>query len=297
MNAKRCMVWNRVRKRGEAASLTVEAALVLPLFLFGMMALLYFIQVFLLQEQIQSAVTRLGLTMAKTAYLYDEFKENINVPDFDDTVFGEETGIGLNDLAAALIDPTVLKLYAGDYLNTDSINRSCIKNGYDGISFNGSELFKDNQWIDILVQYHIRLPIKLFSVGDMPMIQRIRVRAWTGIKIAATYSLEEDAGSEETVYVTETGTVYHKSSSCSHISLSIRAVHGIPTELRNDNGAKYYPCESCAKGTLDELSTFYITSDGNRYHTRRDCSRIKRNVTSIPVSRIGSRTPCKRCWK
>ncbi len=286
-----------LRKRWEAASLTVEAALVLPLFLFGMIALLYFIQIFLLQEQIQSAITRLGLSMAKTAYIYDDFKENTAALGFDETIFGEGAEIGLTDFATSLIDPTVLKLYAAEYLNTDRINRSCIQNGFEGISFHGSELLNNNQWIDILVHYRIRLPLKLFVIGDMPMLQRIRVRAWTGFQIAASYTQEEDEASDEMVYVTETGTVYHKTDSCSHIRLSIRAVYGIPTEQRNDNGAKYYPCESCATAVLDELGIYYITSDGNRYHTRRDCSRIKRNVKSIPISEVGSRTPCKRCWK
>ncbi len=286
-----------VRKKWSTASLTVEAALVLPLFLFAMIALLYFIQIFLLQEHIQAAITKMGLSMAKTAYLYDDFKENTTALDFDETIFEERADLGLTDFVTSLIDASILKQYAKKYLNTEGINQSFIINGLEGVSFHAVELGHDNEWIDIQVHYRIRLPLRLFVIRDMTMLQRIRVRAWTGLTVAATYRKEEGEDQTDLVYVSETGTVYHRTDSCSHIRLSIRAVHGIPRDLRNDQGAKYYPCESCAKGVLDELGSYYITSDGNRYHTRRDCSRIKRNVRTIAVSEVGSRSPCKRCWK
>jgi hypothetical protein len=277
------------------ASLIVEAALVMPVFLFAVLFFLYFIQLFTLQEFIQSAITRMGLNMAKTAYVYEDFagiEESLN---FDETILGSEIEIGLGDFAKAIVDQTILKLYAKQYLDNDRVNISCIQEGFDGINFASSKLLKDEDAIDIVVCYKVVFPVKLFKHEGMRMLQRVRVRAWTGYEVAPTYSMEEEAEETVLVYIAETGRVYHKSSSCTHIRLSISAIPGLPTTQRNENGGKYYPCESCCEEPLPPYATYYITSDGTRYHSRRDCSGLKRNVRTVPLSEVGDRPACKRC--
>ncbi len=278
------------------ASLTVEAALVMPLFLFAILSLLYFIQIITVQEFIQSAITKMGINMAKTAYVYEDFAGMEEVLDFDATIFGAEIEINLGDFAKSMIDQTILKRYGREYLDVDRINRSCIREGFDGISFSGSKILQEEDAIDIVVRYRMAIPVKLFAIGDMQLIQRVRVRAWTGHQVASTYEQEEEENSqEEVVYITETGKVYHLNAACSHIRLSVSAVSGIPTAQRNDSGGKYYPCEKCCDGEHSPYATYYITSDGTRYHSRRDCSRIKRNVKEIPRAKAGNRLACKRC--
>jgi hypothetical protein len=279
------------------ASLTVEAALVLPLFLYFMIAFLYFIQIFTLQEQIQSAITKMGLAMAKTAYVYSDFPGLEEVRYFDDTVFGTEFDIGLQDFTRAMIDEAILKQYSMDYLDQDWVDRSCIKGGFHGISFANSNILSEEGYIDIVVEYKVQIPIKLFILDEMQMLQRVRLRSWTGYEVAATYSLEEEEGTVAgtIVYVTATGTVYHKKIDCTHIKLSVREVVGIPHDLRNEYGSKYDSCEACCTGKEGENATYYITSDGRKYHTRRNCSKIKRSVKEIPLSEVGDRTACKRC--
>jgi hypothetical protein len=295
VNTKRKAIWTKEANNSCKASLTVEAALVMPLFLFALLSFLYFIQLFTLQEFIQSTITKMSLSMAKTAYVYEDFAGMEEVLNFDETILGAEIEIGLGDFAKSLVDQAILKLYAKQYLDVDRINHSCIRDGFKGISFRDSEILKEDDAIDIVVRYQVFLPIKIFSFQDMEMLQRVRVRAWTGYEVAATYSLEEDNGKTAMVYITETGRVYHKSVSCSHIKLSVSAIAGLPTTQRNDNGGKYYPCEKCCEGELNPYGTYYITSDGTRYHTKRDCSKIKRNVKEIPLSEVGNRPACKRC--
>lgn len=282
----------------EEASLTVEAAFVLPWFLFALLALLYFIQIFTLQEYIQSAVTKMGLAMARTAYVYEDFAGIEDALNFDKTIFGTEIEVSLGDFAKSLTDQTILKVYAQKYLNVEQINRSCIRNGFDGISYASSSILADEDIIDIVVRYQVALPIKLFSFGDFHMMQRVRVRAWTGREVTPAYSTEEEEESkEQIVYITETGRVYHKSAGCSHIELSIMSIQGLPTTQRNESGGKYYPCEQCCRGQQNPYGTFYITKDGTRYHSIRKCSKIKRNVKEIPMSKVGDRPACKRCGK
>lgn len=294
---KEAVLFKEKKGRLKQASLTVEAALVMPLFLYFMIAFLYFIQIFMLQEQIQTSITKMALNLSKTAYLCKDFPDLEELLDFDQTVFGNEFDISLNELADSVTSPSILKLYASNYINTDRINNSCIKNGFEGISFENSSIFNDQDEIDIVVKYKVKIPVKVFVIGEMTMVQRVKLRSWTGFEVAAAYSTSENdaEGDGTTVYITETGSVYHKNRNCSHIKLSVTSVQGIPSELRNDSGSKYKMCEACCTGNEGELATYYITSDGTRYHSKRDCSKIKRTVKEISLSEVVDRQPCKRC--
>ncbi len=276
------------------ASLTIEAAFVMPIFLFAMLGLLYFIQIFTLQEFIQATITKMGLGLAKTAYVYEDFAGMEDALNFDESILGTEITIGLGDFAKTIVDQTIIKQYARQFLDTDRINASCIRDGFEGISFFDSKILSEDSMIDVVVSYDVVLPIRIFSLSAMKMLQRVRVRAWTGYEVAACYSVEE-GGQDDIVYITETGSVYHLNATCSHIHLSIISIQGIPTTQRNDNGGKYYPCEKCGQGEQDPNGTYYITTDGTRYHRARSCSKIKRNVKEILKSEVGTRPLCKRC--
>lgn len=283
-------------QREKEGSLTVEAAFVMPLFLYFMIAFLYFIQIFTIQEHIQSGITRMGLSLSKTAYLFDEFPSLDEAFSFDQTVFGTDFELELQEFLQTSTEGALLNAYAPRFLDVERINHTCIQNGFRGISFYSTGIMDGKDDIDIIVRYRVSLPIKLFQIGDMRMIQRVRVRAWTGVQKEALYRKSDESASEETiVYVTTTGTVYHTSKDCSHIKLSVRSVSGIPTDITNDNGHTYSQCESCCHGELDPLATYYITSDGIKFHTVVNCSRIKRNITEIRLSEIGERRKCKRC--
>jgi len=285
-------------KSNRKASLTVEASLVMPLFLYFMIAFLYFIQIFTVQEKIQSAITQMGLNLAKTAYIYDDFLGAEEAQSFDQTIFGMEADIELQDITSAALNGSLLKLYVMKYLDVNQINQSCIKNGFEGVSFYSSKVMGREDCIDIIVRYQVKIPISLFGLEDMFMIQRVKLRGWTGNQIPAVYTVVEEGKTptEDTmVFITETGSVYHVNGECSHIKLSVFSVIGIPSDRRNDNGAKYYPCESCSTGISNPTAIYYITSDGTRYHTRNDCPRIKRTVRMVPLSKVQDRNPCKRC--
>lgn len=128
---------------------------------------------------------------------------------------------------------------------------------------------------------------------DLPMLQRARIRAWTG-RDKTGGGDGEDAKSNEMVYVTVNGSVYHRSRECSHIRLSVRTVSKAQISgLRNEDGGKYYPCESCGgKG-----NQVYITETGDRYHSSLTCSRLKRGVLEVPLSQVEKWKPCSRCGK
>jgi hypothetical protein len=287
----------KFRADTKKASLTVEAALVLPVFLFFMLSFLYFIQIFIVQEQIQASITKMGLNLAKTAYVFKDFPDIEEALSLDFTIFNDDYDIGLDELADHLVSDNLLKFYAKKYLDTDQINRSCIVDGFDGINFTDSSVLCGSDYIDIIVSYEVSIPVKTFVLGDMQMIQRVRLHNWTGYEVTPVYQTQANEDNNGAyVYISDTGRVYHKDENCSHIKLSVSSVQGVPTSLRNEYGGRYTPCEACCSGKEEEPATYYITSDGTKYHTRRDCSKIKRSIKKVKLSDVGNRTPCKRCY-
>lgn len=277
-------------------SLTVEASLITWPFVLFILAFIYLIQIFTIQEHIQAGITSMGLDLAQMSYIYKDFNSSEEARGADSLVGDVGDEIGLGGLIESSINSGMLKLYSSKYIERERINHSFILDGFDGLSFYETSVLKEDEFIDIVVKYKIRLPISLFLLDDMEMVQRVKLRGWTGIQIKPNYSLIEDSGEDTIVYVTKTGTVYHRNRNCSHIKLSVRGVLGIPSQLRNDNGGKYYPCEKCCKEDKGITSTYYITSDGVRYHSIRDCSKIKRTVKEVNLSSvIDSKSPCKRC--
>ena len=295
---KQLSIGKHVKSKNLNASFTVEASLVLPLFLFFFIIFLYLIQIITLQEQLQRAITDTGLSMAKAAYFYSDFQGDEDVKSTDTSILEEGIRWGLVALTEAISNRVVLKYLVAGRLNEDFNNNSLIVGGLDGISFDGSDLLRNTDDIDIVIRYRLRIPLSIFDLNEMDMIQRVRLRGWNGHQLDPLYSFVEEEEDDETiVYITETGTVYHLKRTCSHINISIETIIGKPTWQRNNNGGKYYPCEACCRGDEAELETFYITPYGDRYHTRKDCSKIKRTVKEVPLSEVSGWPLCKRCEK
>ena len=281
----------------EKASITVEAAFVLPIFIYAIITLLYFIQIFMVQEQLQAAITEVGRNTAKYTYLYKDYFVGDETEQVTHSFHDMEGFLSVKELINQTMDATVLKHMVKEFLDTKRLDYSCIQDGYDGISFLYSSIL-DDDCIDIIIQYMVRIPLKFFRLNNIKMIQRVRLRAWTGQQVTTTYG--EDKGDKEDdtniiVYITETGTVYHKTRNCSHLKLTIKSIQGLPHELRNKHGGKYYECELCGKKVENNTITYYITTDGTRYHTIINCSGLKRTVIEVELSEVAGKGPCSRC--
>ncbi len=146
--------------------------------------------------------------------------------------------------------------------------------------------------IEIPENYTYRLPVSIVPLPPMVITNRGRVHSWTGMDDRETLEHEE-----EMVYVTVSGSVYHDNPRCSYLDLSISQAAGTEAgHLRNQHGARYVPCESCAKGMIP-ADIIYITGQGTRYHNRIRCSRLKRTVRMVPVSETNGQSQCSRCGR
>lgn len=244
-------------------SLTVEAACVLPVFIYMILVFLYFFQVVHMAGSVAGGLQEAGKKMAIYAYAKEA------------AVKGE----------ASEVSRVVSLSYAKA--------RIYQKTGRDApaVYLLKSSIGQENGIIDLVAEYRFRWRLPFFFSPDLPIGQRARVRAWTG-RSKQTGTGKDGCGGEK-VYVTVNGKVYHKDRECTHIRLS---VHQVPKEsiqnLRNADGGKYYPCRDC-KGA--DGASVYITDTGNRYHSSVTCSGIKRGVIAVDSSRLEGWRPCSRC--
>ena len=142
------------------------------------------------------------------------------------------------------------------------------------------------------VEYKEKVPVigsKLFSIR---LYQQLRFSDYSGRSMITP---GQNTDMDVYVYVAENGRVYHRNYNCSYLKPSVSGcpVSGIDTK-RNNSGAKYYPCESCCKLGISG-GVVYITSYGNRYHTDKSCSGIKRNPSKVKLSGVGTMPPCSKC--
>jgi hypothetical protein len=134
-----------------------------------------------------------------------------------------------------------------------------------------------------------------FGDSAAAAVCRGRVRAWTGKSGDSAGEGEVSGNGRKLVYVTEHGEVYHTTSRCSYLDLTIRQVpeSGVAL-LRNAGGGKYHPCEKCV-GAGGKNPYLYVTEQGEKYHNTLECSGLKRSVRLEELSGLEGMTECSRC--
>ena len=112
------------------------------------------------------------------------------------------------------------------------------------------------------------------------------------LRLINTYTRRNLSADE--VYVTQYGEVYHTDPGCIYLNPQIRAVPASEIgNYRSGNGAMYYPCECCKPGGNGIV---YITKEGIRYHSDRNCSGLVRHVSKVETDVAkDSYRPCPIC--
>lgn len=254
------------------ATLTVEAAVVLPLFLLAMIAVLQYAVVMETAVRFGTSLAETGKQMATAAYVER---------------FGGDIG-EVPEIAAAALSAT----YAKRQLVSQAKDTSAVQK----VNLLLSSFLQEDDTIDLVLTYQIRSPVGLIRLPGNFFLQRARVRAWTGQDSGGDENAEGDDSDGEYVYVTETGSVYHDDPNCSHLKLSIREVDKSELDsLRNNSGGKYHNCEKCGGAGVD--GKVYITSDGDRCHSSLSCSGLKRTVRQVSRKELGDMRACSKCGK
>lgn len=161
-----------------------------------------------------------------------------------------------------------------------------VEGGCGGVSLLSSSVSENE--IELVAVYQIRMPVNLPIPYRFRIVQRSCSRKWTGWKCG------EDT-QDTWVYITETGTVYHTTTSCTHLELSIQSVsYADVSSYRSSGGRKYGACPLCA--SPDKVyDRVYITNYGSCYHANLNCSGIKRTIYQVRLSEVEGRRACSKC--
>lgn len=241
------------------ASMTVEAALVLPLFVFAMILTGYIAQMAVCQDEVQWALTRIARE-ASAEYGVTRHK--------------------------AAVSRSVYQLKLAKYLDGSAGRVSLFNSDFD----------EEKDEILLVAEYRLNLPFRFIPDRMCRFRCSVHTRAFTGVDDRGR---EEEQQHSKKVYITETGRVYHEALQCTYLKLSISQLKGEDVErLRNESGGRYKPCEKCCRDTVCRPDqTVWITNFGDRYHINRGCSGLKRRIRTIWLEEAGTRTPCSKCAK
>lgn len=284
-----------IKKDKWNGSITVEATLVLPIFVFIVITFLSFIQFLIMQEKIQHSLTEVAREVSKSAYIYDQLRDDPNEEEINNSGAKVEQNEIINGLASGVVFEHEFE----QFHTLSEKEKRCIVGGLEGIHFYKSSFMKDGETIEIVATYRFRLPIPTFFVATLPVEQRVKTRGFIGKTCQSTGGAQLKAPSGEDdyyVYITTNGSVYHKNRDCVHLRRTTSRCTYEELELkRNKNGGKYTPCERCMDSLSNRQPYYYITSDGTKYHATLDCPSLKRSVRMVLKSSVTNRLPCSAC--
>ena len=312
-------------------SITIEAAFAFPVFFFACMALCYLFVFIKAEYVIQREMYYVARDLSGYGAVIEPLIEYRNklAGKAEEGIYGEDSGKkdiadGIQALTALLPSCNGISLKNLLYNTADGLilgavmesrippgAADLIDGGSSGISCFGSELFDIEKCLVLVCSYELKLPLGMFPDITVPVSHTLRYRYYTGTEVKSLLvevktddeevkeenNDEEEEEKEDEVLITDTGHRYHYTYACP--ALNVRPEKILFERVgfeRNDGGAKYYPCEICALNRPERYEC-YITPDGDRYHFDEHCHGLKRTIQSVPLSKVGKRTECKRCRK
>lgn len=133
----------------------------------------------------------------------------------------------------------------------------------------------------------------LIPLPDVGVYNHVKVHAWTGTEFPDNGG--EQGETEPMVYVTASGSVYHKNPGCSYLNVSLKQIPGSSAKsASNKYGEHYSACEICSRNQ-NPAGVVYVTEQGNRYHNLESCSGLKRSVRLVKASSVSEMGACSRC--
>lgn len=239
------------------ASYSVEAAVIVPLVVGFWMCIMLFFRILQIQTEVTQALDYAGrMTAVESSEVESENALLISAKGF----------------------------FLSEIRNYDLIEKY-VYGGKPGISILQSDMSGDH--IELVAKYKIKFPINFFNIGIISLEQHGYHRKWTGKQLTSS--------EDEYVYYTDTGEVYHLTSTCNYLDLSIHtANYSQIRALRNRSNHRYSAC-SCAVANISANSTVYITDYGIRYHSNLHCSGLKRTIHMVRRSEVGNRRLCSKC--
>ncbi len=244
----------------QKGSLTVEAAVVIPFMMGFFVCVLFFFRVIFIQEAVEEALVYTGRRVAVESALTDS----------EEALFVSAEGL----LKYKLSQNQEIKRY--------------VVGGVLGVSLLGSDMTAKE--IQLTANYMVKLPIAIFGQKEIWLMSKNSFVKWKG-------DLYWGTNEKKWVYITETGSVYHKDTNCRSLDLHIRK--GLTEDMntyRGSDGQRYSSCNRCIeKGKVPFV--VYFTDYGKLYHAELSCSALKRTIIRVLLSEVGDKRGCRFCYE
>ncbi len=264
----------------KCGSMTVEASIVLPLFLFAMVTMTMPFSMMNSQRQAQAVVESVCEDLCRLAYVgyeLEEKKTEIKLP---------EDGIEL-DFDMEGFEEGAMMAYA-----QVQVRRKLDGGRFRKLSLMRSEFMEDDEMINLVASYEMALPFPVFGMTAVPMTSASCRRAWIG-KDGGWLDGKAGGGDDEIVYVGKSSTRYHESRTCHYL---YNQLTGVPREeiesRRNADGKKYHPCAVCGGGNGGQV---FIMKSGTSYHGSSSCTAIIAYVKAVRKSEVAHLGGCSYC--
>ena len=206
------------RKKG---SITVEAAMAVPIFFFATLALVLLLELLSVQTAVRSGLQEAGKKLAVQA---------VEVP---------------------AVIPSNLERDVVNSIGAERLERSIVEGGSSGINCNQSYLSPFTGIGEIQASYQVRIPVPGFSIAPISYKETMRIKAWTGYEAGVVYhknphcthldlSIHAAASSELNSLRNESGGKYHACEKCVHGSSKGGSVY------ITDQGDRYHNSLTCS---------------------------------------------------
>lgn len=288
---KRVLPFTSGYSRHLPASMTAEAALCLPVWLFFALALMEPVRWLDRQRQVQTALECFSEDLSQALYLKEMGSGS-----------GEGSGNGDGSAEMAASGESGLSSGSMEFLSGAAAGlwiQGKAEKFVDRVTVRGAKVPDPSGNICLEVEYMERIPFFPAYRQGITMKAASRRRGWTGLAGKLTESGERTTeNGEETgraVYVGAGMGRYHWYRDCHYISNEYEAVPLSQAEkMTNRSGARYHPCSRCVDpghGTR----TVYVTAGGEHYHFNRACSSMVSYVRTVDLEDVDQLGVCSYC--
>lgn len=238
-------------------SVTVEASLVVPLFLFFLLTVVKLYGMLFAEAKIHQALAEAAGYTAQYCYLESRIKTE------------KHTQITANT--------AILSSQFRRYLGEDSWVVRNVSGGKNGIVISRKIDEVNPKIFYARADYCLGVKIPFLGTYQMRRTSVIKQKAFLGF----------EPGEEEDCYVfiTPNQEVYHMRRDCTHLELKVQRTSGT---------AGLSPCRYCGGR---QTGNYYIAEEGRVYHCNRDCSGLKRTVHRVNKKKVAGLGPCQRCGR
>jgi len=253
--------------------ITVEACIIIPLFLFFMIGMIRIFMTLFAEAHIHQALASATDYAAHHSYL-----ERKLLSERDDG--DEHKNMQVTNNVEQLVDTVMIRTQFHTYLGEDFYVGKVVIGGSNGILINVEKDVSNEKIMLVTANYQVKANLPLLGTYSIPLSSQIKQKAFVG------FSKEEYSKIDHYVYVTPNREAYHIRRDCTHLKLAIRSVNA---SLKD----RYTPCYYC--GNEKSGASVYVGKENSVYHNSRECIGLKRTVRRVLLSAVRGLGACERC--